>query len=91
MCRPPWVGVAIFCNKSPRRGNLPINKWMKKYVENGCEIHSFRHSMRDRLREVEWPSDIVDQIGGWTRSTVGQSYGAIYLLPVLHKWFQMIE
>ena len=42
--------------------------------------------MRDRLRAVECPSDIVDQIGGWSRSSVGQNYGAGYQLPVLHKW-----
>ena len=33
--------------------------------KKGGVIHSFRHSMRDRLREVECPSDIIDQIGGW--------------------------
>ena len=32
--------------------------------------HSFRHSMRDRLRAVECPSDIIDQIGGWLTSGV---------------------
>ena len=68
-----------------------LNKWMKQYVEDGCVIHSFRHSMRDRLREVECPSDIVDQIGGWSCSSVGQNYGVGYQLPVLHKWLQMIE
>ena len=68
-----------------------LNRWMKPYVEDGCVIHSFRHSIRDRLRAVECPSDIVDQIGGWSRSSVGQNYGAGYQLPVLHKWLQMIE
>ena len=68
-----------------------LNRWMKPYVEDGCVIHSFRHSMRDRLREVECPSDIIDQIGGWSCSSVGQNYGIGYKLPVLHKWLQMIE
>ena len=27
-------------------------------------MHSFRHSMRDRLRAVSCPSEMVDQIGG---------------------------
>ena len=31
--------------------------------------------MRDRLRAVECPSDIIDQIGGWAREGVGESYG----------------
>ena len=68
-----------------------LNRWMKPYVEDGCVIHSFRHSMRDRLREIECPSDIIDQIGGWSCSSVGQNYGIGYKLPVMHKWLQMIE
>jgi hypothetical protein len=49
-------------------------------------MHSFRHSMRDRLRAVECPADIVDQIGGWQTDGVGQSYGKGYPLEVLAKW-----
>ena len=77
------------CNANS--ASAALNKWMKQYVEDGCVIHSFRHSMRDRLREVECPSDIIDQIGGWSCSSVGQNYGIGYKLPVLHKWLQMIE
>jgi integrase len=63
-----------------------LNKWLKNYVSNGSTMHSFRHSIRDRLRAVECPSDIIDQIGGWTTSGVGQSYGEGYPLEVCHKW-----
>ena len=77
------------CNANS--ASAALNKWMKNYVDEGCVIHSFRHSMRDRLRAVECPSDIVDQIGGWTRSSVGENYGSGYPLPVLHKWLQMIK
>ena len=31
--------------------------------------------MRDRLRTVECPKEIIDQIGGWSSSDVGESYG----------------
>jgi len=31
--------------------------------------------MRDRLRAVSCPSDMIDQIGGWTTAGVGQGYG----------------
>ena len=41
-----------------------INKWLKQRVPDGCVIHSFRHSLRDRLRAVQCPSDMIDQIGG---------------------------
>ena len=52
-----------------------LNKWLHPYVPEGCTMHSFRHSMRDRLRAVECPSDIIDQIGGWATGGVGQGYG----------------
>ena len=48
-----------------------INKWLKPRVPDGCVIHSFRHSMRDRLRAVEFPSDIIEAIGGRTTTGVG--------------------
>ena len=41
-------------------------------------MHSFRHSMRDRLRAVQCPSDITDQIGVWATDGVGQGYGSGY-------------
>lgn len=63
-----------------------LNKWLANYVPDGCTMHSFRHSMRDRLRAVECPSDIVDQLGGWTLGSVGQNYGGGYPMEVLHKW-----
>ena len=63
-----------------------LNKWLKQYVPMGCTMHSFRHSMRDRLRAVQCPSDIVDQIGGWTTDGVGQGYGSGYPIEVLQEW-----
>jgi integrase len=63
-----------------------INKWLKPRVPDGCVIHSFRHSMRDRLRAVECPSDIIDAIGGWTTTGVGQRYGTGQPLEVKAKW-----
>ena len=60
-----------------------LNKWLKSYVPDGCSIHSFRHSMRDRLRAVNCPTEMVDQIGGWSRETVGQRYGDGYSFEML--------
>lgn len=67
-----------------------LNKWMKEHVPAGCSMHSFRHSMRDRLRAVECPSDIVDQIGGWQTDGVGHGYGSGYPLEVLRKWMKAV-
>jgi len=52
-----------------------LNKWLKTKIGQGYTIHSFRHSMRDRLRAVECPSDVIDQIGGWLTQGVGSAYG----------------
>jgi integrase len=62
-----------------------INKWLKPRVPEGCVVHSFRHSLRDRLRAVQCPSDMIDQIGGWATAGVGQAYGEGYdLLSETH-------
>ena len=63
-----------------------LNKWIKEQLTDSYVIHGFRHSMRDRLRAVECPSDIVDRIGGWLTAGVGQTYGKGYPLTVLFKW-----
>jgi integrase len=67
-----------------------LNKWLHQYVPEGCTMHSFRHSMRDRLRAVECPSDVIDQIGGWATEGVGQAYGEGYELKVCTKWMNLI-
>ncbi|MDA9960306.1 tyrosine-type recombinase/integrase, partial [Planktomarina temperata] len=63
-----------------------LNKWLKTKIGQGYTIHSFRHSMRDRLRAVECPSDVIDQIGGWLAQGVGTSYGSGHPIAILQKW-----
>ena len=65
-----------------------LNKWLKQHVPASCTMHSFRHSMRDRLRAVECPSEIIDQIGGWTSCKIGESYGRGFNLKTLECWLQ---
>ena len=65
-----------------------LNKWLRTYAPEGCVVHSFRHSMRDRLRAVECPKEIIDQIGGWSSSGVGENYGEGVPLPNLSDWLQ---
>ena len=67
-----------------------INKWLKPRVPDGCVIHSFRHSMRDRLRAVECPADVIDAIGGWTTTGIGQRYGLGQPLEVKRRWLEKI-
>ena len=67
-----------------------LNKWLKPMVSEGCVVHSFRHSMRDRLGAVECPKEIIDQIGGWSSSDVGESYGEGVPLLNLSDWLKMM-
>jgi len=68
-----------------------LNKWLRKHVPSGYVVHSFRHSMRDRLRAVECPAEIIDQIGGWTTSGVGQQYGEGFTLNIIQRFVKQIE
>ncbi len=67
-----------------------INKWLRPRVPEGCVIHSFRHSLRDRLRAVQCLSDMIDQIGGWSTAGVGQSYGEGYDLTATIEFLMQI-
>ena len=83
----PGYNNGNYCNANS--ASAALNKWLKARVkQEGAVIHSFRHSLRDRLRAIECPGDIIDQIGGWKTAGVGQSYGNGYSLEVLHKWMQ---
>ena len=78
-----------YCNEQVCKTNSAsggLNKWLHEYVPVGCVVHSFRHSIRDRLRAIECPSDIVDAIGGWRTAGVGQGYGRGYDLDILGSW-----
>jgi integrase len=82
-----------YCSETGCKANSAsggLNKWLHQYVPENCVIHSFRHSLRDRLRAVECPSDIVDAIGGWKTSGIGHGYGNGYPLNVLEKWMKRI-
>ena len=52
------------CHSNSARAAL--NKWLKQVAGPDYVIHSFRHSMRDRLHAVNCPSDMIDQIGEWS-------------------------
>ena len=80
-----------YCSEEKNKANsasAALNKWLRPKVPRGCVVHSFRHSIRDRLRAVECPHDIADRLGGWTVAGVGEGYGSGYPLDVLHKWLE---
>ncbi|MDA8676314.1 tyrosine-type recombinase/integrase [Alphaproteobacteria bacterium] len=83
-----------YCNEKAANANSAsraLNKWLSDYVPDGCVIHSFRHSMRDRLRTVNCPSDMIDQIGGWTTNGIGQKYGMGFSNKSLADYLEMIK
>jgi len=85
---------ARYCDETKCNANsasAALNKWLKPRMPDGCVIHSFRHSLRDRLRAVECPSDIIDAIGGWTTAGIGHKYGSGYDLAVKYRWMKMLE
>jgi len=68
-----------------------LNKWLKKDFD-GLTAHCLRHTIRDRLRAVECPLDLIDQIGGWKSvSSIGNSYGKGYSIRKIKKFIEGIR
>ena len=76
------------CNSNS--ASAAINKWIKTIVGSEGVIHGLRHGFRDRLRAVEAPVDMIDQLGGWSAISVGQGYGKGYSLEVLMKYMLVL-
>ena len=57
-----------------------------------ADAHSLRHTMRDRLRAVECPMGMIDQIGGWRLiSGVGARYGQGYGVEQKRMWLKVLS
>ena len=76
------------CNSNS--ASAAINKWIKTVGGSKDVIHGLRHSFRDRLRAVEAPTDMIDQLGGWAMKSVGQSYGDGYELKMLQQYIEQL-
>ena len=79
----PRYANGIKCNSNS--ASAALNKWIKHVADSGNVIHGSRHSFRDRLRAVSAPIDMIDQLGGWSLQTVGQSYGDGYSINAQHE------
>jgi integrase len=76
------------CNANS--ASAALNKWVKQIATQPISLHSFRHSLTDRLRAVQCPRDIIDAIGGWTVGSIGEKYGKGYTVDILHEWMSKI-
>ena len=64
---------------------------MKNHCSDGATVHGIRHAFRDRLRAVEAPLDLIDQLGGWSVKSVGMGYGEGYSLRIAYRHVSLIS
>jgi len=62
-----------------------LNKWMQSHFREDIVIHGFRHALRDRLRAVQCPSEMIDQIGGWSSGKIGEGYGEGFKVDLISE------
>jgi len=80
-----------YCDRTKVKANSAsgaLNKWLGMRVPDGCVVHSFRHSFRDRLRATQCPADIIDALGGWSTAGVGAHYGDGFELEQTSHWMR---
>ncbi|WP_407279292.1 tyrosine-type recombinase/integrase [Aromatoleum evansii] len=83
----PRYTTKVACNATA--ASAALAKWIRTTGMDHTP-HELRHTMRDRLREVQCPESITDAIGGWALKSVGQGYGSGYSLKVMHEWLAKI-
>jgi integrase len=67
-----------------------LNKWIKVTLKQDHIIHELRHTIADRLRDVQCPADVRFAIGGWAVKGVGESYGQGYTLKKMAEWLMKV-
>lgn len=97
----PLAGAALFAfqqfpkgfehegNPDSFSGN--VNKYLRTNNLKPTEqhsIYSLRHTFKDRLRDIEAPEEIIDELMGHKKS--GPKYGRGHKLETKHKWLNKI-
>ena len=68
-----------------------LNKWLKNDFD-GLTAHCLRHTFRDRLRAVDCPLELIDQIGGWRSvSSIGAGYVQGYSIDAIKHHMHRCE
>jgi integrase len=85
----PRTTDALFPAYARKRGqdsaSAAVNKRLQKW---GITSKSFRHSLKDRLREVGCPKDIRDAIQGHENGEVAEVYGLGHTLKTMQDWLE---
>jgi integrase len=88
----PRTNQGIFNNYAKNKGgsaaSAAINAQLKKW---GLKSHDFRHTMKDRLREIGCPKDIRDAIQGHGSNDIADNYGHGHSLKTMLNWMQKVE
>ena len=63
-----------------------LNKWIQTHFRDDIVIHGFRHALRDRLRAAQCPTEMIDQIGGWSSGKIGEGYGEGFQLTLINTY-----
>ncbi len=62
-----------------------LNDWMEsRGLLHTC--HELRHTLTDRLRDVQAPSDVIDRVLGWMPAAMRARYGKGNSLAVCQEW-----
>jgi integrase len=87
----PRAGLGVFEAYAKPRGNDNASAAAnKRLLPWKLTTHSFRHTLKDRLREVGCPKDIRDAIQGHANGDVAETYGQGHTLRTMHEWLQKV-
>ncbi len=88
----PRTNQGIFNNYAKKNGgtaaSAAVNAQLKKW---GLKSHDFRHTMKDRLREIGCPKDIRDAIQGHGSNDIADNYGQGHSLRTMLNWIKKVE
>ena len=85
----PRTNDAIFPQYGKKTGNTNASAAVARRLERwGITSKSFRHSLKDRLREVGCPKDIRDAIQGHENGDIAETYGLGHTLQTMQGWLE---
>ncbi|MBM3604421.1 MAG: hypothetical protein FJX25_06620 [Alphaproteobacteria bacterium] len=78
---------------NPNTASAALNKWLKEngLAKEGQGLHSFRHTLVDRLRDAGVPKDVREQIGGWKSQGVSEAYGQGFSLSSIYAAMRLVS